>query len=126
MNKETLLIVSSIVASPFIGVFITSIFNRYKTGAEVKVLNVTGEIGIVGLYEKYALQMQKDKEELRKEFSMKIEELKEDHKTEIMALKQEFSRITTEKDERITTLESQVAALQLEVAKYKNENSYTA
>lgn len=119
MNQDTAILLVSILSTPLLGAMVSNYFARKKTLAETRNLNVTGEITIGESWQKYALQQQQDKAELRKEFTDKINELKQDHLDEMALLKLEFSRITKAKDERIKILEDKVDELQLEVSKYK-------
>ena len=119
MSNETMIILISILSTPLLGALVSNYFARRKTSAETQNLNITGEINIGESWQKYAFQQQKDKEELRKEFTDKINELKADHKIEIELMRVEFSKITLAKDERIQILEDKVKNLQTEVAKYK-------
>ena len=126
MSKETILILISILSTPLLGALVSNYFARRKTSAETQNLNITGEINIGESWQKYAFQQQKDKEELRKEFTDKINELKADHKTEIELMRVEFSKITLAKDQRIEILEEKVKNLQTEVAKYKGMGEHAA
>lgn len=119
MTKETILLLISILSTPFLGALVSNYFSRKKTSAEAHNLNITGEINIGDSWQKYAMQQQRDKEELRKEFADRINALKEDHKMEIDLIKMEFSRITLAKDDRINILEGKVKELENEVGKYK-------
>lgn len=108
MNKDTILILVSVLSTPLLGAVVSNYFARRKTSAETKNLNITGEIQVAQIYKDYALQQQRDKEELRKEFTDKIE-----------SMKVEFSNITAIKDNRIKILEDKVDELQKEVEKYR-------
>ncbi len=120
MNIDSNIIIGAIFASPLLSAVVTYFMTRKKTEVEARNLSITGETNIVGLYEKYALEQKKDREELRKELTDKIEELKKDHTAEIIKLQEEFARITNAKDGRIKQLENRVMELEKEVAKYKN------
>lgn len=120
MTKETIVILLSVLSAPFLGALISSYFGRRKTSAETHNLNVTGEISLGDSWQKYAIQQQKDKEELRKEFTDRINELKQDHNDEIAKLKAEFTKITDAKDAKIQILEDRIQELEDEVSRTKS------
>lgn len=123
MNKDTIVILISVLSTPVLGALVAQYFGRKKTKEEVKNLNITGEINLGDSWQKYALQQQKDKEELRKEFTEKIESLRNDHNKEIEIMRAEFNEITDAKNIRIKILEDRVQELETEVNKYKNINN---
>ena len=125
MNTQTLLIIiGAVLASPFLGILATNVFSKRKIGAETHNLNITGELSLSEGWQKYASQQQKDKEELRTEFSKKIEDLKYEHKKEISEMKEEFALITSAKNERISTLETKVEAQQLIITQLQAQIDY--
>lgn len=115
MSKDNLIFIASVLTAPILSVIVTGLLNRKKTGAETHNINIGGEISISESWQKYALQQQKDKDELRKEFKAQIDELKADHAKEIELLK----AIANEKDNRIKMLEGRVQELEIEAAKHK-------
>lgn len=124
MNKETILIITSatvsVLASPFVVTWIQGMMDKNKKTAEVHNLNISGEISIGESWQKYAMQQQRDKEELRKEFIERITRQDIVHTSQIKDLEEKFNLIIKSKDSRIFELEKRVEELQLEINKYKN------
>jgi len=119
MSKEALIILMSILSTPFLGALVSKYFERNKTKAETHNINIGGEISLGEGWQKYAIQQRQDKEELRKEFNVRMDEMRKEHADQVTLLKSELARVIEAKDERIRTLEGKVHELEKEVAKYK-------
>lgn len=115
MNKESLmLIITSIIASPFVAALIKSFVDKNKTSAEAQNIQITGEINIGDAWKKYAKKIEDDYKDLCLKFGeldRKFDLLKEE--------KEELAEATREKDRKIVELTERVGALELEVHKYK-------
>lgn len=70
MTKETILLLSAILSSPLIGMWIKSMFERTKIGAETHNLNISGEISIGDAWKKYAEKMEERLNELNVRFEI--------------------------------------------------------
>lgn len=124
MSTETLVILMSVLSTPFLGILVAKFFERNKTDAETHNINIGGEISLSDGWQKYAVQQKEDKEELRKEFNLRIDDLQKQHSSEIVKLKDEFTKVTNAKDERIKVLENKVSELEKEVSKYKGVGTH--
>ena len=120
MSTETLVILMSVLSTPFLGILVAKFFERNKTDAETNSINIGGEMSLGEGWQKYAVQQKEDKEELRREFNLRIDDLQKQHAEEVEYLKNELQKITKQKDDRIKVLENKVNELEKEVAKYKN------
>ena len=121
MDKNNLIIIASVASAPFLGNLVIKLFDRKKQGAEVHSINITGEISIGEQWQKYALQQQKDKEELQREFTRQIDAIKEQHTKEINILQQKFTLKIVDKDEEISNLNKRIDDLQEELLTYKKK-----
>lgn len=104
MDKNTLLIISAVMASPFIGVWIKSMFDKKKMGAETHNLNISGEISIGDAWQKYAKKQEDDATSLRKEVA--------DLKQMFTVLTQKFDTMQMEKNKEIEGLQDRVKKLE--------------
>lgn len=120
MTKDNIIIVTSFLASPFVAIWVKSYFDKGRTASETHNLNISGEISIGESWQKYALQQQRDKEELRKEFTERMNIQDASHLEQMKKLEEKFNVIIKSKDDRIYELEKRVEELQLEINKYKN------
>lgn len=125
-NTLTVIIVAAL-SSPSIVLLFNKLVSSRKDSSDIQFVNVQGEEKAVGIWKQLFDQAKLDKEELRAEFTNKINELKQDHLSEITQLKEEFHRITFAKDNRIRELEQRVDAqdtligeLQIELSKYQS------
>lgn len=125
MSKETLLLLSAITASPFIGVWIKGIFDKKKTDAETHNVNVSGELNIGKYGMDMANQWRSDFDKLSLRFEnleRKFDSLKKD--------KEKLEEENIEKDiqnraykKRIGELEVRVSDLEKLVEHYKNNQT---
>lgn len=114
MSKETILLLTAVISTPFMGVLIASWFNKNKTSAETHNLNISGEINIGKAWQGYAAKMEGD----FKELSLKFDELS--RKFDVIKLEKDVLAIETkEKDARIKHLEERIVILEAEVRKYQ-------
>lgn len=97
MNNQTLILIGTIIASPFLGAFINNLFSKSKVQAETHKINITGEISIGEAWEKYAVRMRVDMEELQ---------------VKIAKLSKEFDIMRIEKDKEIELLQGRVKKLE--------------
>ncbi len=139
MSNQTIILITAIFASPFIGVLISSFFTRRKTGAEANNLHISGEINIGEAWQKYGLQMQNDLKALSERFetlSKEFEKIKVEKERiaeenfekdiinkKIYAQNQELVQQGKQYLDRIGILESKVVDLEREVEKYKGQSS---
>lgn len=135
MTSENIILISAIFASPFIGILITSFFNKNKTGAETHQINLSGEISIGDAWMKYAKQ-QEENAKTQKQENKDIRTEMADLKTKLLEVTESLRVMQIHKEEmykqnvvlaqenktyqhRVETLEGQVLELQKEVEKYK-------
>lgn len=117
MDKNTILILVSVLSAPFLGQLIVKMFDRKKSGAETHNINITGEISISEQWQKYALQQQKDKEELRTEFADKLKRLE----SLIEEKEMQHASVIAIKDRQILSLQERVGVLEKELSEYRNK-----
>lgn len=120
MDKNTILLIGALFASPFIGDFVKGFFNKRKNGAEIQNLNISGEISIGDAWKDYA----KNQEQINKSL---IEEIK-DLRANIFSLNKEFIVMNQQKDaeivikdKKIQDLENRIDTLEKEVEIHKNK-----
>lgn len=114
MKNETILIISAVLGAPFLGILVTSIFNKKRLGAETHNINIGGEISLSDGWHKYAMQQQKDKEFIENRlasFEAKITELQNKYDA-IKIEKDTIAEASLRKDEKIKELELRVEELE--------------
>ena len=112
MDKHTLLILTGMLTSPFIAVWVQGFFNKKKTGAEVQNLNISGEISIGDAWKRYAEKQEENTKNLRddfKELRNEFEKMKREKDAEIHA-----------KDKKIQELEHRIETLEAEIEMHRN------
>lgn len=114
MNTNTVALILALLASPFIGIFITSLFNKNKTNAETNNLGIDGEINIGEAWMKYGQQMQKDLLQLRIDFNKLSSDFEEIRKERDALAKEKVVR-----EKRIEELEDRVKQLEDTVKHYE-------
>lgn len=124
MDSQTVLLLigvfTAMLTSPFIAVFIQSLFNKKKIGAEVQNLNITGEISIGTAWQQYAKQQESDTKQLRSDFKeLQTNFLKLGNDFEIM--KREKDAEIKLKDKKIEELEHRIETLETELATHKKK-----
>lgn len=139
MNKENLILIGAVLASPFLGILVTSFFNKRKNGAETHNLNISGEISIGDAWRKYGekqeedakaqkienAEMRKQMAELHSQFLVVSEELKELklHREKLYEQASILAKENKDYKNRVDTLEAEVKVLKAEVEKYKGQSS---
>ena len=118
MDKNTLLIMSAMLTSPFIAVWVQGIFNKRRTGAEIQNLNISGEISIGDAWKVYAQKQEDNTKDLRadfKELQIKFLTLSKEFET----MKREKDAKIYAKDKKIEQLEHRIEILEEEIALHK-------
>lgn len=131
MSESLVTIFGFILASSGLTAAVVGYFNRRKTNGEALIANNTGEKMASDDWREFGLEQKKLKEELRKEFNDRINELQVQHAKETAYLNKRIdelgeekallARQTEEKNGRIIVLEGQVLELQKQVKKYEEQ-----
>lgn len=139
MTATNIAILSAIVGSPIIGIFVTSFYNKGKTKAEINAVNIGAEKTLGDGWKEYAAQQKADAK-AQKEENQKIVQQMSELQINFIQLTKDFEEMKQNreslytqsanllkenkaKDGKIVELEGRIAVLEEQVKKYETQSS---